>query len=157
MKISRLIALAVIALLVVGAMGIVTARGMAVKAASHAQQAQSTAAPDTDNVDEQVGNQDNTDTGAGVQDESQAPGGQEGDKESSGSETDQPVPQGQAKITPEQANQAALAANPGGTILKTDLDDENGALVYTVEFTGGLEVKVDAMTGTVLKTESGQD
>jgi uncharacterized membrane protein YkoI len=37
-----------------------------------------------------------------------------------------------------------------------ELDDENGQLVYSVEI-GSSDVKVDAMTGTVLGVETGED
>ena len=157
MKINRFIALAVIALLVVGAMGFVTVRGLAQVLNSRHQQVQVTEAPDTDTVEEQVGDQNESDTGTEVEDSAEAPGTEAQDTAGSDNETDQSALQAQAKITVEQAQQAALTANPGGTILKTDLDDENGALVYSVEFTGGLEVKVDAMTGSVLTTENGVD
>jgi uncharacterized membrane protein YkoI len=30
-------------------------------------------------------------------------------------------------------------------------------LIYTVEFADGVEVEIDAVTGTVLATDSGQD
>jgi uncharacterized membrane protein YkoI len=58
--------------------------------------------------------------------------------------------QGYATVTPAEA---AIAANPGTTIVKTELDNENGVLVYSVELSNGMDVKVDAGTGTVLHTE----
>jgi len=213
MKINRFIALALIALLVLGAMGFITARGLARGFNPHLQQVVATQAPDTgnsgdqvgnqgaadtdtDNVEDQVGDQGAADTdtnnteeqvgdqngpenvdqgseeqetGAEIQDSTEITGTQEItetqeisgtqelNNETSDNETDQSVLQSQAVITVEQAQQAALAANRAGTILNTDLDDENGALVYSVEFTGGIEVKVDAMTGTVLATENWED
>ena len=36
------------------------------------------------------------------------------------------------------------------------MDDENGQLVYSVEI-GGVDVKVDAMTGVVVTVESGPE
>lgn len=60
---------------------------------------------------------------------------------------------GLATITPEQAKDAALAANPGATAVKVELDNENGALVYSVELDNGLDVKVDAGGGAILHTE----
>jgi uncharacterized membrane protein YkoI len=44
-----------------------------------------------------------------------------------------------------------------GSVVQTELDDENGQLVYSVEFDSGADVKVDAMTGLVLTVETGQD
>ena len=58
-----------------------------------------------------------------------------------------------ATITPEQAKTAALDANPGATVVKVELDNENGALVYSVELSNGLDVKVDAGNGDILSTE----
>lgn len=64
---------------------------------------------------------------------------------------------GLATITPEQAKDAALKANPGTTVVKTELDNENGALVYGVELSNGMDVKVDAGNGMVLYVDSGND
>jgi hypothetical protein len=67
--------------------------------------------------------------------------------------------QSQAKITPGEANQAALAAAPG-TVNKVELGNENGSVVYDVEITANgttTDVKVDAGNGTILGQDSGQD
>lgn len=64
---------------------------------------------------------------------------------------------GLATITPEQAKAAALQANPGTTVVKVELDNENGALVYGVELSNGVDVKVDAGNAAVLYTDSGMD
>ena len=64
---------------------------------------------------------------------------------------------GSATITPEQAKAAALKANPDVTVIKVELDNENGALVYSVELSNGLDVKVDAGNGAVLHKDSGAD
>jgi len=61
--------------------------------------------------------------------------------------------QGQAIITAADAEAAALAANPGATVVKSELDNENGVLVYSIELDNGLDVKVDAGDGAVLHTE----
>lgn len=60
-----------------------------------------------------------------------------------------------AKITTEEANTAALAANAGATVVKTTLQSENGTLVYGVELSTGVEVQVDAGNGAILATETG--
>ncbi|ABF44218.1 PepSY domain-containing protein [Deinococcus geothermalis] len=57
-----------------------------------------------------------------------------------------------AKITPQQASQAAQAAVPG-TVSSVKLEDENGSLVYAVVI-GQTEVKVDAGTSQVLHQEA---
>ncbi|WP_297501640.1 PepSY domain-containing protein [Thermococcus sp.] len=65
-----------------------------------------------------------------------------------------------AKITPKQAESAALA-KVNGTAIKVGLDNENGYLVYSVEVktAKGLtkDVKVDAGNGKVLHIDSGSD
>jgi len=61
--------------------------------------------------------------------------------------------QTKATITSAQAEAAALAANPGATVVKSELDNENGVLVYSVELSNGMDVKVDAGNGKVLHTE----
>jgi hypothetical protein len=64
-----------------------------------------------------------------------------------------PTPPQEATTTPEQAQAAALEANPGATVVKTELESENGALVYEVELSNGLEMMVDAGNGAILGTE----
>jgi len=65
--------------------------------------------------------------------------------------------QSQAKISASQAESAALSANPGTSVTKSELDNENGVLVYGVELSNGSDVKVDAGTGQVLHTDQGGD
>lgn len=154
MKLNRFIALAAIALLVVGAMGAIATHSFAKGVNAPVAQSQDCSqeqddgaevqnAPDTDNVELQCGDQN-------------APDEQETAGEVEGAEGVETAPTGTPAITAEQAQTAALAAHPG-TVIKTELDDENGQLVYSVEFNGGVDVKVDAMTGSVLGTETGQD
>jgi len=107
--------------------------------------------PDLDNVEEQVGDQNQVDeqqpqyTGSITVDEAQYKGMSEADEAA--------ALQSKSTITSAQAEAAALAANPGTTVVKTELDNENGVLVYSVELSNGSEVKVDAGNGTVLHTE----
>jgi hypothetical protein len=61
--------------------------------------------------------------------------------------------QSKATISATDAEAAALAANPGATVVKSELDNENGVLVYSVELSNGMDVKVDAGNGKVLHTE----
>ncbi len=67
---------------------------------------------------------------------------------------------GLAVIGPDQA-QAAAQALVTGDVIKVELDNENGAVVYSVEIdngTGGhIDVKVDAGNGNVLHQDSGND
>jgi hypothetical protein len=58
-----------------------------------------------------------------------------------------------AGITADSAAAAALQANPGTTANKVELDNENGCLVYSIELSNGLDVKVDAGNGAILHVE----
>lgn len=60
-----------------------------------------------------------------------------------------------AKITPQQATQAAEAAQ-GGKSSSVKLENENGNVVYSVVI-GKAEVTVDAGNGRVLATETNQE
>jgi uncharacterized membrane protein YkoI len=64
----------------------------------------------------------------------------------------------QAKITADQARAAALAQFAGGTVKKTELDNENGTVVYSVELTDSAgtqqDVKVDATSARVLQAQA---
>lgn len=66
---------------------------------------------------------------------------------------------GLAKLSFEEAMRAALARIPGN-VLKAELEDENGYLVYGIEVVSGdrsmTEVKVDAGTGAILSLEKGE-
>jgi uncharacterized membrane protein YkoI len=68
--------------------------------------------------------------------------------------------QSMAKITPDQARDAALAAVPG-TADKVELDNENGNVVYSVRITDAsgkvTDEKVDAGNGSVLHHDSAQN
>jgi uncharacterized membrane protein YkoI len=65
-----------------------------------------------------------------------------------------------ARITPEQASVAALTRVPG-TVMKVELENEDGNVVYGVEIKtadGESDVKVDAGDGRVLHVEEdGED
>jgi uncharacterized membrane protein YkoI len=64
--------------------------------------------------------------------------------------------QSQATISAADAKQVALAANPGTTVVKTELDNENGVLVYSLELSNGMDVKVDAGSRQILHTETAE-
>ena len=65
--------------------------------------------------------------------------------------------QDQATISATDAEAAALAANPGAKVVKSELDNENGYLVFSVELDNGLDVKVDAGNGTILASDQDSD
>ena len=60
-----------------------------------------------------------------------------------------------AKITPQQATQAAETAQ-GGKASSVNLEKEDGKVVYTV-LIGKAEVTVDAINGQVISTETSQE
>ena len=148
MKINKFIALAAIVIMAIGAMGFITTRTHAQSGTTPAPQAQVTEAldneqavgPDTDNIEEQVGDQNAQDTDAESVNEP---------AETKGSDGQDAVPTGTPAITSDAALQAArenLNTTATGT---ATLDDENGVLVYSVDLNGS-DVKVDAMTGIAL-------
>ena len=63
----------------------------------------------------------------------------------------------QAKITADQANTASLAQFAGGTVKKTELDNENGTVAYNVRLIDSTgkqqDVKVDATSGKVMQAQ----
>jgi len=68
----------------------------------------------------------------------------------------------ETKITKEQATETALKQVPGGKLKESELEKENGKLVYSFDISvkkGIKEVQVDAVTGKVvsIKSESAQD
>ena len=118
------------------------------------------AGPDLDDVEEQVGEQNEVDADAVDEQQPQYAGSiQIDENQNQGmSEADEASAlQANATITAVEAEAAALAANPGATVIKTELDNENGALVYSVELSNGSEVKVDAGTAKILHTETAED
>lgn len=62
-----------------------------------------------------------------------------------------------AVLSAADAEAAALAANPGTTAVQVELDNENGVVVYSVELSNGLDVKVDAGNGQILHTEQSDE
>ncbi len=64
----------------------------------------------------------------------------------------------QAKVTDAAARQAALARVPGGSIVKAELEQEKGKLIFSYDVKvpgkdGIQEVAVDATSGKVLSVE----
>jgi len=176
MKIKRTLALAAVGLLLVGATAATTVRSFAQTAQPPAQSQAVTApdneqvaGPDTDTVDEQVGDQNAPDTGAEQVEEKQGADTdqveeQVGDQSATDDAAETPeaadgqdaAPVATPIITADQAKLAAEAHLNAGTATQVQLDDENGKLVYSVAI-GTSDVKVDAMTGAVLVVDSGQD
>lgn len=68
----------------------------------------------------------------------------------------------QAKVQPAEAQKAALARVPNGTITKAEIEQEKKKLIYSYDITvpgksGITEVHVDATTGKVVSTEHEDD
>ena len=73
---------------------------------------------------------------------------------------DAPVSGALARVTPAQAQAAALAMYPGAGVSEVDLDEEDGFLVYEVDLWADgreTEVTVDAGTGEVLRVLQDRD
>ena len=67
--------------------------------------------------------------------------------------------EGEAKITKEQAQQAALAKVPNGTVKEGELEKEKGKLIWSFDITtpGSKDIKevaVDALTGEVIAVDT---
>lgn len=154
MKIKRTLAMAAVALLLVGGTAATTLRSFAQTTQPPAQ-VQTAPAPDdeqvvgadTDQIEEQVGDQSAADTGAESAEAAEAAEAPEG------AEGQDPAPAGTPAITVDRARAAAEAYLNAGKATKVQLDDENGKLVYSIEI-GTSDVKVDAMTGAVLGVDS---
>jgi uncharacterized membrane protein YkoI len=158
MKINKFIALAMIAVMAIGAMGFIITRAQAQGVTTSVSQVQTTKAPDTeqavgadtDQVQEQVGDQNEQDASAKSGKESVETAGTDGQDTAV---TGTPAVSADAAL---KAAQAYLNTTVSGT---ATLDDENGKLVYSVDLNGS-DVKVDAMTGVVLGVDQvgeGQD
>ena len=172
MKIKRFIALAALALLVVGAMGFLSYRALAQTgqppAATDCNGQDDDAAeaaetgPDTDDIEEQCGPQDEdvnesreADTDDIVNEVEEADGVEDANEASEAQgadQVDEVAPTG-LNVTAEEAQAVAEAANPGTTTLNVEFDHEGGTDIWEVKLANGLDVKVDAGSGVILLTE----
>ena len=65
-----------------------------------------------------------------------------------------------AQVAPDDARAKAIAAVPGGTLIESEIEEEDGRLLYCFEFKVGevvKEVEVDAITGEVISIEVDDD
>ena len=104
--------------------------------------------PDTDNVEQQDGPQEGETKGGTADAETK-----DGTKQPDNAAADAAALAGKATVTVDQAKATALAANPGATVVKAELGDENGVIVYSVELSTGADVKVDAQSGVIVSTD----
>lgn len=134
MKINRFLALALIALLVVGAMGVMTYRVFAHNNPAPAAQ----------------GEEPNDDSDTAGED---AAAGE--DDASGDDETGQASPPA-AGLTADEAKAIAEAAHPGSAAREVEFEREGGQEFWEVELDNGAEVKVDPATGEILGSGSEQ-
>lgn len=167
MKITRFVALAAIALLVVAAMGFVSMR---VSAQSHDPVAPAGAGvedddtaeaaetgPDVDDVEEQSGQQDEANDEAQDLDNGQVENEADDVSEAGVEGGFEDAASGTPSITAEAAQQAAEAyVGDGATATEVELEADGGKLVYSVEINGS-DVNVDALTGEVLGIMCSED
>lgn len=62
-----------------------------------------------------------------------------------------------AGVTMAQAESIALATFPGTRVLASELENENGCLVYGFALDDGTDAKIDAGDGTFLYADTGAD
>lgn len=56
-----------------------------------------------------------------------------------------------------RAQEIALAENAGAAVTKVELEGEDGVLQYSVHLNNGVDVDIDATTGSIIKTEHDDD
>ncbi len=76
------------------------------------------------------------------------------DTETADDQADAQALAAQARITQQQAEQTALTANRGTTVVKTELDEKDGTVIYKIKLSNGTKVKVNAITGAILSTDT---
>ena len=154
MKLNRFVAMAALAMLAIGAMGIVTARTFAQTTTQPAAQDQVCADQDNDaDVADEGPDTDDSDVQCGAQDENDA----DDDAEDVDADQDQDAAAlGSPLITAEEAQATAESHLNAGTASEVELDNEGGQLVYSVEI-NGTDVKIDALTGAVLSVANAED
>lgn len=142
MKFNKWIALALIALLVVGAMGLVSYR---VFASSNLIQSQDCPDVEEDEANETAEAED-ADTEDCDNDANEA-------EESNGVDQSDETTPASTGISAAEAQAIAEAAYPGAVTLFVEFDREWGKDIWEVELDNGLDVQVDASTGEILGTE----
>lgn len=158
MRINRFIALAALALLVVAATGAISYHAFAATDATVPAQQQNCDQEDDDSAEvSDAVDTDDVELQCGEQVEDGEPDGAEGAGSPESEAAEAAALQSQAAISAADAESAALTANPSASVVKTELDDENGIVIYSVELSNGADVKVDASNGTILTIDSGAD
>ena len=170
MKINRFIALAAIALLVVGAMGFLSYKAFAQTDQPPAtvdcsgqddddDVAEAVETEDTDDIEEQCGDQSEDDDLGEVGEadtdnvENEVEDANEAGEVEGVDEADEVAPAG-TPVTADEAQAVVEAANPGAATLNVEFDRENGTDIWEVGLDNGQDVKVDAGSGVILLTEN---
>ena len=150
MKINRWIALAAIALLVVGAMGFVSYR---VIASTNTFQSSQNCGPEIEDGEAgEAAEAENSDVGECDQQGEDAVDANEATESNGQDQSDETAP-ASTGITADEAKNIVEAANPGAATLAVEFDREGGQDIWEVELDNNLDVKVDANSGAVLSTE----
>jgi len=149
MKINRFLALGLIALLVIGAIGVFSQRSLA-------QSETPTAVEDCSAETEDDGAAEAAETGPDL-DDVQEGCNQEDENETEDSdraEEAEDVPSAATALTADDAQAIAEAANPGAAALEVEFELEDGVESWEVELDNGQEILVDANSGEILLTRA---
>jgi len=152
MKVNRWIALAAIALLVVGAMGFLSYR---VFASNTVFQTQQNCGPDVEEnqaSENETAEAENSDVEECDQQAENRTDPNEGTEVNGQDQSDETAP-ASTGITADEAKKIAEAANSGTTTLAVEFDREGGQDIWEVELDNNLDVKIDANSGVILSTE----
>jgi uncharacterized membrane protein YkoI len=147
MKINRWIALAAIALLVVGAMGFVSYR---VFATTNPFQTAQNCDPDIE--DGETAEAENSDAEECEQQGEDETDANEGTEDNGQDQSDETAP-ASTRISADEAQAIAEEANPGATTLAVEFDREGDKDIWEVELDNNFDVQVDANNGAILSTE----
>lgn len=151
MKINRWVALAAIALLVVGAMGFVSYR---VFASTYGSSASQDCGPDTEADDaSETAETENADVEECGQEDEVEDGDANEIEEVNGQDTSNEAASANTGITADEAQAVVEKANLGAGTLAVEFDREGGKDIWEVELDNGLDVQVDANSGVILKTD----
>ena len=154
MKINRFIALTIIALLVVGAMGVISFKVLARPVAAPEIQTQPCDQPENDSAEVQdPSDTDDNEGQCGDEEESEADDDDDMADSAEANKAEEQAP-AQTRVTAEQAKSIAELANPGATALAVEFEREGGRGIWEVELDNGLEVEIDANSGVILGAES---
>lgn len=116
--------------------------------ANAGQQVEVDDAMESDNENEAVDQEE-----VGDHDDIQDEQGDDSDGDDAETAADQAALAKRATVTEAQAI-AAASAKVAGKVVKVELEDEAGVVLYSIEFDNGQDAEVNATTGAVLKVEA---